>query len=70
MADAVISLFMLAGLGLTGGAVWLWRHGERRKPVLMAAAALLMFGNAALWLTPTEDGRSLANPEVASPQAR
>ena len=52
MADFALSLTMLAALALLGGAVVLWRRGERRKAGLMAAAALVALANVAIWSLP------------------
>jgi multidrug transporter EmrE-like cation transporter len=68
MADLLISLFMIAGIALSVGAVIMLRRSDGKKAGLMALAALLMFGNAVIWLAPTESGASLANPDGGSPQ--
>lgn len=53
MADFALSLTMLAALALLGGAVFLWvKHGERRKALLMATAALVALANVAIWSLP------------------
>lgn len=52
MADFALSLTMLAALALLGGAVVLWRRGERQKALLMAAAALVALANVAIWSLP------------------
>ena len=53
MADFALSLTMLAALALSGGAIVLWRRGEGRKALLMAAAALVALANVAIWSLPT-----------------
>ena len=58
--NLILSILMLGGLGLIGGAVLLARRGERKKALLMAIAALVAFGNVALLVVPLEDGRSPA----------
>jgi uncharacterized membrane protein YhiD involved in acid resistance len=63
VSDLIISIFMAAGFALSIGAVILLRRGNGRRAALMALAALLMFGNAAIWLVPTDSGASLANPQ-------
>jgi uncharacterized membrane protein YhiD involved in acid resistance len=63
MSDLIISIFMAAGFALSAGAVILFRRDRRRQAALMLLAAILMFGNAAIWLVPTDSGASLANPE-------
>ena len=51
-ADLALSLTMLAAFALVGGAIVLWRRGERRKARLMAAAALVALANVAIWSLP------------------
>jgi uncharacterized membrane protein YhiD involved in acid resistance len=63
MSDLIISIFMAAGLALGVGAIILFRRGNAKRAGLMAIAALIMFGNVAIWLVPTEDGATLANPD-------
>lgn len=52
MADLALSITMLAGLALLGGAVVLWRRGEQRKALLMATAGLVVLANVAIWSLP------------------
>lgn len=60
--ETVLTLLILAGLGLLIGAVTLWRRGGAgKKPMLMVVAALVLWGNAAIMLWPTADGRSLVS---------
>lgn len=63
MADLVVSLFMAAGVALAAGAIIIYRRGARKQAGLMAVAAAVMFVNVGIWLLPTEDGATLANPE-------
>ena len=56
--NLILSILMLGGLGLIAGAVMLARRGERKKALLMAVAALVMFGNVALLVVPLENGRT------------
>jgi hypothetical protein len=58
--NLILSILMLGGLGLVGGALLLARRGDRKKALLMAIAALVMFGNVALLVVPLEDGRTPA----------
>ena len=58
--NLILSILMLAGLGLIGGAIVLARRGDRKKALLMVLAALVMFANVALLTVPLEDGRSPA----------
>lgn len=53
MADFALSLTMLAALALAAGALVLWRRGERRKALLMAATALVALANVAIWSLPS-----------------
>jgi hypothetical protein len=51
----VLSLLVLAGLMLGGGGIWLLvKGGDRKRALLMLAAALVMFGNVAIWMVPLE----------------
>ena len=52
MADVALSITMLAALALLGGAFVLFRRGEGRKALLMAAAALVALANVAIWSLP------------------
>ncbi|MDZ3831452.1 MAG: hypothetical protein U0S50_06510 [Sphingopyxis sp.] len=54
MGDLLLSIVMLAGLALAGGAVMVFRHGDRRRALLMLIAALVLFGNVAIWLVPVK----------------
>lgn len=56
MGDLLLSLVMLGGLALLGGAVMVFRHGDRRRALLMLIAALVMFANVAIWVIPAKDG--------------
>ncbi|SKB25582.1 hypothetical protein [Sphingopyxis flava] len=52
MSDTVMSLLMLTGVVLTGGAAYVLRMGDKRRALLMFVAALVMFANLAIWLVP------------------
>jgi hypothetical protein len=54
MSDTIISILMLTGVLLTGGAVLVFRKGDRRRALLMLIAALVMFANVAIWLVPVK----------------
>ena len=54
MSDTIISILMLTGALLTGGAVYVFRKGDRRRALLMLVAALVMFANVAIWLVPVK----------------
>jgi hypothetical protein len=60
MTDAALSLAMLTALALLGGAVFLWRRGERQRPSLMAILAAVMITNVVIWSLPTTSGKTLA----------
>ncbi|MEK6542085.1 MAG: hypothetical protein AABZ45_08195 [Pseudomonadota bacterium] len=57
----LLGTLTLVGLLLLGGTYTQVRRGERRRAILMLIAAAVMLGNVALWVVPTEDGRSLVN---------
>lgn len=54
MSDTIISILMLTGVLLTGGAVIVFRGGDRRRALLMFVAAFVMFANVAIWLVPVK----------------
>ena len=54
MSDTIMSILMLTGVVLTGGAIYVFRMGDRRRALLMLVAALVMFANVAVWLIPTK----------------
>ncbi|MCA0208061.1 MAG: hypothetical protein LCH74_03270 [Proteobacteria bacterium] len=54
MSDTIMSILMLTGVLLTGGAVLVFRKGDRRRALLMLVAALVMFANVAIWLVPVK----------------
>ena len=54
MSDTILSVLMLTGVILTGGAVYVFRKGDRRRALLMLVAALVMFANVAIWLIPAQ----------------
>ncbi|WP_164499222.1 hypothetical protein [Sphingopyxis witflariensis] len=54
MTDTIISILVLTGIVLTGGAAFVFRKGDRRRALLMLVAALVMFANVAIWLVPTK----------------
>jgi hypothetical protein len=65
MVNIVLSIGMLAGFGLIWGAWRMWRReGLGQKSWLMAAAALIIFANVAIWTVPDEQGRSLVNVDA------
>ncbi len=60
MVDFAISLVMLAAAALLAGAVFLHRRGDKQRALLMLVLALVMAGNVAIWLIPTDGGDTLA----------
>jgi len=52
-AGLIFSLLMLAGILLAAGGIWLLVKGrDRRRALLMLVAAIVMFGNVAIWVLP------------------
>jgi hypothetical protein len=67
MANAILSIGMLAGCALFWGAWRLWkRDGLVQKAWLMVAAALVIFANIAIWAVPDEQGRTLLTEQGVS----
>lgn len=66
MFDLAISLVILAALALGGGAIFLYRRGQKKQAGLMALLVLIMVANVAIWLMPTADGDSLAETAARS----
>ncbi|MBB6424898.1 hypothetical protein [Sphingopyxis sp. JAI128] len=54
MSDTIMSILMLTGVLMAGGAVLVFRRGDRRRALLMLVAALVMFANVAIWLVPVK----------------
>jgi hypothetical protein len=52
MSDTLLAILMLAGFTLSAGAFLVHRRGDRKRALLMLVAALVMFGNVAVWLAP------------------
>ncbi len=67
MLDAALSLLMLATIALLGGAVFLFRRGERKRPALMVTLAGVMIVNLIIWTLPGKDGETLAGGVEAGP---
>lgn len=51
---------MLGGVLLLGGAVLVFRSGDRRRGWLMVIAALVVFANVAVWMVPVKDEAPLS----------
>lgn len=59
MGGTLLSVLVLAGIGLLVGAhVLARRDGMSQKVWLMIAVALVMFGNVAIWVVPMGDGQA------------
>jgi len=56
--DLVLSILVLAAIALVLGAVFLWRRGERKRPMLMLVLAAVMAVNVAIWTLPTKGGEA------------
>lgn len=67
MLDAALSLMMLATIALVGGAVFLLRRGERKRPVLMLTLAGIMVVNLIIWTLPDNTGTTLKGAAEAGP---
>jgi hypothetical protein len=67
MLDAALSLMMLATIALVGGAVFLLRRGERKRPVLMLTLAGIMVVNLIIWTLPDSTGTTLKGAAEAGP---
>lgn len=67
MLDAALSLLMLAAIALVGGAVFLFRRGERKRPVLMVTLAGIMVVNLVIWTLPDRSGTTLAGAAQTGP---
>lgn len=69
MLDTALSLLMLAAIALIGGAVFLLRRGERKRPVLMLTLAGVMVMNLIIWTLPDKSGGTLAEAaKTGAPQ--
>jgi uncharacterized membrane protein len=61
MAGTILSVLMLAGLALGAGGLFLIaKRRDYRRGWLMIVAAMVMFVNVAIWVTPTGSGKRLA----------
>lgn len=69
MSDFVLSAATFAALLLLFGA---WQVKKRanntRQMWLMIIAAMVIFINIAIWITPNRNGQSLANPAAIDPR--
>ncbi|WP_432770306.1 MAG: hypothetical protein HEQ22_06065 [Sphingopyxis sp.] len=55
MLDILMSVLVLTAILLIGGAVLVFRSGDRRRALLMLVAALVMVANVAIWAIPVKD---------------
>ena len=67
MLDAALSLLMLAAIALVAGAVFLFKRGERQRPVLMLTLAGVMVINLIIWTLPDKAGSTLAGAANSGP---
>jgi LPXTG-motif cell wall-anchored protein len=57
VSDLVLSIIMLAGLMLLVGGGWMIaKRRDYKRGLLMLIAALVMFGNVAIWVVPVKGG--------------
>lgn len=66
MLDTALSLMMLAAVALLAGAVFLWRKGERQRPLLMLVLAAVMAVNVGIWTLPDSSGEAPLSREPAA----
>lgn len=71
MLGTVLSLMVLAAIGLLGGAYMVWRRGNNpRQALLMVVLALVAVVNVAIWTVPDSGGESpLEKVEQLDPEA-
>lgn len=67
MLDVALSLLMLAAIALVAGALFLFRRGERQRPVLMLTLAGIMVINLIIWTLPDKAGTTLAGAASNGP---
>ena len=61
--DLVLSLLVLASIGLVAGAIVLWRrNGASRNVWLMLVLAGVMIANVLIWTVPDKDGTAPRDP--------
>lgn len=65
MLGTVLSILMLAALGLPLLALAMWRKGNRRQAVLMLVLAAIVAVNLAIWTVPDAGGNSPAGQVLA-----
>ncbi|OJW65772.1 MAG: hypothetical protein BGO57_14390 [Sphingomonadales bacterium 63-6] len=64
--DMVLSILVLAAIGLLIGAFVLWRKGGQTKQiVLMVVLAVVMAVNVMIWTVPDESGEAPARKAAA-----
>ncbi|WP_374280069.1 hypothetical protein [Novosphingobium sp.] len=62
--ETVLSIMVLAVLGLPIAAWLMWRKGDRRQAMLMAVLALVAAVNVAIWTLPDASGTSPVAQEL------
>ena len=62
--DLVLSILVLAALALIGGAIVLWRRGQRQQALLMLVLAGVMAVNVGIWVLPDEAGQAPVGREL------
>jgi len=60
MSDFVLSLLVLGALAMCGGAWMAWKHGDRKRAVLMLIGGLVMAVNVGIWTLPGPGETSLS----------
>jgi len=67
--DTVLSIVVLAAVGLTLGAIYLWRRGGVTKQVwLMLLLVMVMIVNVLIWTLPGADGTAPLERVETAPQ--
>lgn len=62
--DLVLSILVLAAFALAGGAIVLWRRGQRQQALLMLVLAGVMAVNVGIWVLPDEAGQVPVGQEL------
>ena len=62
--DLVLSILVLAAFALIGGAIVLWRRGQRQQALLMLVLAGVMAVNVGIWVLPDEAGQAPVGREL------
>lgn len=62
MTAIVLSVLMLAGIALGIGGIVALHRRDTKKGALMLVLSFVAFANVVIWVAPTKDGRTLAQP--------